>query len=234
MSSGLYRAAIAMVGHERRLDAIASNLANLGTTGFKRESTATHEFVIADASSPVSRGIQLTTQTDFTQGNLKRTERRYDFALVGSGFFAVEGPNGEVLTRNGEFRLSPRGVLQTDEGYAVAWKSRGALIDPNGEPILVDGEGNVRQGLSQVGKLRLVDYDDKSKLKLTTGGFWEAPADLPEATVTAAVNQYALEESNATGVEEIIAMIGVQRAFGSVANLTQSIKQSYSRLTRSF
>ena len=233
MSVGLYRAAVAMLGHERRLDSIASNLANLETAGFKREATASREFVVNRGERSV-RGLALRTQTDFSQGNLERTERRYDFGLFGQGFFAVEGPTGEIYTRAGAFHLSPNGVLQTDEGYAIAWNNRGALIDPNGLPMIVNTDGTVRQGQSEVGKLRIVDFEDKSRLRLTTGGFWEAPDDLEEATHTALVQQFSLEESNATGVEEIIAMISVQRAFGSVANLVQSIQRSYSRLTRSF
>ncbi len=232
MSVGLYRAAVAMVGHERRLDAIASNLANLETAGFKRNASATHEFRVQRGLGEV-RGQALQTQVDFTQGNLRKTGRAYDLALFGDGFFAVEGPNGPLYTRAGVFQPTPEGVLVTEEGFEVAWKRRSGAIDTGGLPVRIDGDGFVRQGSTEIGQLEVVDFVDREAMQLTAGGFWQAPPGARPATATAVVNQYALEESNATGVEEIVAMIGVQRAFESVSGLVRSIQESYSRLTRS-
>lgn len=233
MSVGLYRAAVAMIGHERRLDSIASNLANLETVGFKRATTAAHEFLIDRQSGPV-RGQSLETRVDFSQGNLRRTGRELDLALFGEGFFAVEGPGGELYTRGGAFQTDTNGVLVTEEGYPVAWKNKSGAIDTTGLPIVVDGEGNVRQGLADLGQLKIVSFEDNAALRQRTGGFWIAPRGLDETTNTATVHQFSLEESNASGVEEIVAMIGVQRAFESTAGLISSIQQSYSRLTRPF
>jgi flagellar basal body rod protein FlgG len=231
MSVGLYRAAVAMVGDQRRLDAIASNLANLGTVGFKRTTTATHEFLLGDGGP---RGQALQSRVDFSQGNLNRTGRQYDLALFGKGFFAVEGPDGEVYTRDGSFHSTSDGVLVTEEGLPVAWNRRGSAIDPTGLPITVDGDGFVRQGTATLGQLRIVDFQDERSVVLGRGGYWVARPAAKEATALATVHQYALEESNATGVEEMVAMIGVQRSFESMANMVQSIQQSYSRLTRPF
>ena len=113
MNVGLYRAAVAMVGHERQLDAIATNLANVGTIGYKRIGTAAHEFRVMRGRGQ-TRGLVVRSQTDFSQGNLRRTERAYDLALWGDGFFTVESPHGEVYTRDGDFRVTSEGVLVTD------------------------------------------------------------------------------------------------------------------------
>jgi len=232
MSVGLYRAAVAMVGNERRLDAIASNLANLETIGFKKSSTSAREFVVQGPSGPIY-GQDTHTITDFSQGNLRRTKNPLDIALFGDGFFALESPQGEVYTRSGTLHTTPEGVLVTEEGWEVGWERRSGVIDPAGMPIEINGEGYVRQGNLELGQLKIVDFSDKSSLELLNGGYWNAGPGAVQATATAEVQQYALEESNAAGVEEIVAMIGVQRSFESAANLVQSIQQSYSRLTRS-
>jgi flagellar basal-body rod protein FlgG len=232
MSLGLFRGAVAMVGYERRLDAIATNLANLETPGFKRNASATHEFVVQRRTGPV-RGQELRTEVDFSQGNLRRTENPWDLAIYGDGFFTVEGPNGPLYTRAGTFQPTEDGVLVTSEGYEVAWRRRSGVFDPTGLPVKIDGDGVVRQGNFELGQLEINDFTDRSRLVPIDGGYWVAPSDLGKATTTGTVQQYALEESNAASVEEVVAMIGVQRSFEAVSNLVRSIEESYSRLTRS-
>lgn len=223
-----------MSGHEKRLDTIAANLANLETPGYKRVGTATHEFMVDGNQGKKVRGLGHEAKVDFSQGNLARTGNQYDLALFGDGFFGVEGPTGELYTRGGNFHVTAEGALLTEDGYEVAWKKRGSAIDPTGLPIVVSGEGVVHQGSSELGQLKITAFEDNSVLRQLNGGLWSAPPRTPEATNTSVVHQYSLEESNATGIEEVIAMIGVQRAFGAVSNLVTSMQRSYSRLTRSF
>ena len=232
MNSGLYRAASAMVGHQQRLDAISANLANVGTTGYKRNSTALHQFLVPRSEGPI-RGQVLRTQTDFGQGNLVTSPHEYDLALSGEGFFTVDGPDGELYTRDGSFEIDPEGVLMSRMGMPVTWETKISAIDPTGMPVVVDSSGVVFQDDLEIGRLRLANFENTEGLRMVGGGYWTAPPDLRETTPTATVHQYSLEESNSSGTEEIIAMIGVQRAFESTANLVQSIERSYSRLTRS-
>jgi flagellar basal-body rod protein FlgF len=233
MSVGLHRSAIAMVGLERELDGISTNLANLGTVGFKRGRSAFHEFSVPRQTGDV-RGVAIRTDVDFSQGDLERTGRDLDFALLGDGFFAVEGAAGEVYTRVGEFHLTPEGVLVTADGLPVNWRSKPTAIDVAGERLTVESDGTVRQGSAELGRLRIVDFADRQRLRRDGQGHWVAPADLRQSTATAAVHQYALETSNGNGIEEMVAMIGVQRAFESVARVVSSIEESYRRLTRPF
>ena len=232
MNVGLYRAAVALVGHERRMDAIASNLANVGTTGFKRMRVAGHEFRVPGRGGDL-RGQTTKGEVDFGQGDLVRTSNPLDLALSGSGFFALDGAEGELYTRDGEFEFTEDGVLVNRSGLPAAWESRTAVIDPTGLPVVVNGDGSVRQGDQALGKLRVVDFEDHSALLPTQGGYWSAPAGLREVTHTASVHQFSLERSNSIGTEELIEMIGVQRSFESTTNLIKSIQRSYSRLTRS-
>ena len=232
MNVGLYRSAVAMMNHQRHMESIAGNLANLGTRGFKRGGTAFHGIELRGNHGPI-RGLASRYEIDFSQGNLHRTGRELDLALQGEGFFAVESPNGEVYTRDGVFHMS-EGVLVNDKGYPVAWEGDRAVLDPAGLPVVVDEFGTLRQGGNSIGQLKIVNFQDPNQLRQDRNGFWVAQPGAEPATSTANVVQYALEESNATGVEEMIAMIGVQRSFETVANTVQSIAESYQRLTRPF
>lgn len=225
-----------MRAHERSLDAIASNLANLGTNGFKRMRTAHHEFDVPRAATPgrTVRGLNVVNQVDFSQGELNRTGRPLDLALWGEGFFAVEGPRGEVYTREGSFHTTVEGVLVTEDGRSLAWDELGAAIDPTGLPVEVDGEGTVRQGANEIGRLRIVNFRDPAGLRQNRDGYWTAPADLPRAAHAAVVHQGALEESNSVGVDELVAMVDVQRSFETVARVMSAIEESYSKLTQNF
>ena len=233
MNAGLHRAALSMRAHQRSLDAIAANLANVGTTGYKRVRTAEHQFEVSRAHGSV-RGLANESRVDFGQGELQRTGRDLDLALQGAGFFAVDGARGEVYTREGSFHLTAQGELVTDDGQPLAWEERSVPLDPVGLPIEVDGEGTVRQGQVEIGRLRIVNFADAGRLRLDRDGYWSAPASLRHAAHEATVHQGALEDSNALAVEELVAMVDVQRSFETVARVMSSIEDSYRTLTRPF
>ena len=222
-----------MAAQQRRLDSISANLANVGTVGFKRGVTASHEVEVERPRGKV-RGVTTLAEVDFAQGNLHRTGREQDLALYGDGFFAVEGPDGEVYTRDGSFHLTEGGVLVTEDGFPLAWEELNGAIDPVGLPLVIDEAGSVRQGVQNIGRLRVVDFADKSVLSKDVHGCWSAPRDVLPIVSDARVHQYSLEDSNANGVEEMVDMIGVQRSFEVVARAFEAINQTYERLTRPF
>jgi flagellar basal body rod protein FlgG len=230
---GLYRSAVAMAAQQRRLDSISANLANVATIGFKRGVTASHEVEIERPRGKV-RGVTTLAEVDFAQGNLHRTGREHDVALFGDGFFAIDGPDGEVYTRDGTLHMTEGGVLVSEHGFPVAWEELAGAIDPVGLPVVIDEAGNVGQGVQNIGKLRVVDFADKSLLTKDRHGFWAAPANVQPSASDARGHQYALEDSNANGVEEMVDMIGVQRSFEVVARAFEAIDQTYERLTRPF
>ena len=231
MDTGLYSGVAAMGAAEKRLEAIAANLANLDTTAYKRTSTATAVFEVP--RGPAKRRELATTDTiDFTQGVLERTGNPLDLALDGRGFFAVETRDGEAYTRDGAFRVDEQGVLLTQDGDPVAWDGARATLAPVGEAVTVDGAGVVRQGSQELGRLKLVDFADPSRLARDPRGLWHARRDLDPAASTATVHQGALERSNASSIDELVAMIRVQRGFESATSLVRSIDQSYRRLNQ--
>jgi len=227
---GLYSGVEAAHVAERRLEAITSNLANLDTPAYKRVSTGTRAFRLPGCSTDDFQ-IATHSRTDFGQGDFRNTANPYHLALGGSGFFAVDGPDGELVTRNGSFRVDDRGVLLTHEGHPVAWEGTHTPIDGTGEVITVDGVGRIRQGKKDIGQLRLVDYADSSKLQKLGGGYYTAIPGAEELPCDAVVHQNTLESSNVAGIDELVAMVSVQRSFESAQSVMRLIDQSYSRLT---
>ncbi len=216
---------------ERRLETITANMANLQTPAFKRQSTATHGHIFGEGPKAAS-STKTVGYTDFSQGSLERTSNIYDLALMGEGYFAVEGQQGEMYTRNGSFRIDDQGVLLTQEGHQVAWEGARGRIDPSADAVVIDDAGKVSQAGQPVGRLRIVSFADQSMLELRNRGYYEAPVGLiPEAS-QAQVHQGALERSNVNGIDELVAMIALQREHQSASRLVESLNTSYKRLTR--
>ncbi|MCL2472388.1 MAG: flagellar basal-body rod protein FlgF [Treponema sp.] len=161
MVRGWYTAASGMRAQQWRLDAVANNLANVDTDGYKRDQAAfkafpelllrrmkddgqyPHPFGSADAAPIIGKlgtGVELNElYVDFDQGALKETESDFDVALDGKGFFAVATPQGERYTRNGSFQLGKEGYLETKEGYPVMGENGPIRVKANNFQIDKDG-----------------------------------------------------------------------------------------------
>ena len=163
MIRGWYTGASGMRAQQWRLDAVANNLANVDTDGYKRDVAAfkafpellirrqdddgvyLHPFGSADAAPIVGKmgtGVELNELfTNFDQGSLKETQSDFDIALDGKGFFTVATPWGERFTRNGSFQLGKEGYLETKEGYPVLGENGPIRVKANN--FLVDKDGRV-------------------------------------------------------------------------------------------
>ena len=161
MIRGWYTGASGMRAQQWRLDAVANNLANVATDGYKRDVAAfkafpemlirrqdddgvyKHPFGSADAAPIVGKmgtGVELNElYTNFDQGAFKETSSDFDIALDGNGFFAVSTPWGERYTRNGSFQLGKEGYLETKEGYPVLGENGPIRVKENNFQIDKDG-----------------------------------------------------------------------------------------------
>src|ERR1051325_1475953 len=103
------------------LDLLANNIANTSTEGYKADREFYTLYTAPEAESDPTASMPLIERPwiDFSQGTLHATGNPLDLALSGKGFFAVNGPSGVLYTRNGNFRLSASGVLETAEGYPL-------------------------------------------------------------------------------------------------------------------
>ncbi|MCL1835931.1 MAG: flagellar basal-body rod protein FlgF [Treponema sp.] len=161
MIRGWYTGASGMRAQQWRLDAVANNLANVGTDGYKRDVAAfkafpellirrqdddgvyQHPFGSGDAAPIVGKmgtGVELNElYTSFDQGAMKETSSDFDLALDGRGFFTVITPWGERYTRNGSFQLGKEGFLETKEGYPVLGENGAIRVKANNFQVDKDG-----------------------------------------------------------------------------------------------
>jgi len=231
MDISLSNAVQAMSAGERRLDAIATNLANLQAPGFKRSATFQHVLQRERGGRP-TREIVAQGSIDFSQGPVQDTGNTLDFALLGDGFFAVETTTGEAYTRNGRFHLDPQGALLDASGNPVAWEGARGTINPVGEEITVDGVGFVRQGANTLGGLKLVDFAERENLSLDAQGYFRAQPNQEQRPATAEVRAKAIERANTDSIDELVTMIRVQRHYDLASNIIRTVEQSYSRLNQ--
>jgi len=228
MDTGLYNGVSALRTAEKRLEAITANLANVDTPGFKRQAGATQAFTVPAAGGYLE--VDTRHRSDFSQGDLRPSSSPYHLAIEGRGWFVVEGASGELVTRRGTFRVDGAGVLQSAEGHPVAWETTGGLIDPHGGIVQIDGAGAVRQGESEVGRLRVVDFANERALSSVGGGYFTATEKANELPAEGVVHQGHLESSNVSSMDELVSMITVQRSFESANRLVQMINRTYERL----
>lgn len=162
MSYGLYISAEGAHAQARRLEVIAHNMANVDTVGFKRqlalfqaryaeEIERGNETPGSGSINDIGGGVMVSeTETDFSPGPMKRTGMPTDVAIDGDGFFVVEKDGQKLLTRAGNFRLTSRGALVTQQGYPVLTNSGSAMIlDRPNEPFEVTASGTIQQGGSR-------------------------------------------------------------------------------------
>jgi flagellar basal body rod protein FlgG len=227
------------------IDMLANNIANGSTGGFKADREFYSTYLapeIADGSQ-ASVGESPVVQrqwTDFSQGTLVPTGNPTDLALSGGGFFVVNGPNGPLYTRNGNFQLSSKGVLMSSDGYAVQVTGGGALQALGGGPLTIQNDGSVFQGGNLVGQLRVVDFSDASQLSRTTGPYFQNsdPQANPLKASQAVVYQGKVESSNAQPAESAARMVlllrhyeMLQRAIRVGSEMNQQSVQEVARVS---
>jgi len=163
MIRGWYTGASGMAAQQVRLDAIANNLANIDTDGYKRDVTVSKAFAqlllrrmdddgvylhpmgsgdMAPMIGKLGTGVEANEVfTELEQGSLKGTDSDFDLALDGTGFMCVSTPQGERYTRNGSFILGKEGYLETKEGYPVLGESGPIRVKENN--FQIDKAGRV-------------------------------------------------------------------------------------------
>jgi flagellar basal-body rod protein FlgF len=201
-------------GLMREMQAVANNIANLSTAGFRREGVTFSEYVARlDGAPSLSMALGNTRHIDQSQAGLSQTGAAFDFAIQGAGFFLLETPEGEALTRAGSFTPNAEGELVNPDGFR--------LLDQGGAPIFVPPDAGVvamaqdgtlsagGQPLARVGLWQPVDPLD---LRHKGGTRFDAATGV-EPAEGAVLLQGMLEDSNVNPVSEIARMIQVQRAY---------------------
>ena len=239
-NSALHVARTGLEAQDARMRVIANNLANIGTTGFKRERADFATLAYQDArvagqgstgetayaiglNLGTGVGLQGTSRID-TQGTLDTTGNAFDMALDGSGYFQVQLPSGQVgYTRAGNFTLSAEGQLVTAQGFqvqppiTVPAGAQSVTVAPDGTvSAMLEGEAQP----SELGQLTIARFANPAGLQASGDNFLLETAASGTAEIGVAgtegrgnIRQSMLETSNVNVVEEMVAMIEAQRAY---------------------
>jgi flagellar basal-body rod protein FlgF len=220
-----------LVAQQRAMDVTATNLANLGTPGFKAERTLFADWLSRQTgtdSPPGGKTVAYTqdraTYRSQTEGALTHTSNPFDLAITGAGFFTLQTKQGPRLTRAGRFELQPDGTVGDIEGNA--------LLDNTGQPIQlspadtdiqVAGDGTISSQNGQLGKIGIVQPSDVNRMQAEGNRMFNPDAGVTTAAVAAPhIVQGALEESNVQAVQETTAMMNQLREFQFVTQFVQA------------
>jgi flagellar basal-body rod protein FlgG len=258
----LQTAATGMAAQELNVQVISNNIANLRTTGYKRQqahfqdllyetfrragSTTSDQNTQAPSGVEIGSGVKAVATTRvMTQGNLNMTEKDYDLAIRGEGYFKIRLPDGRTgYTRDGSFDLDAQGQLVTRDGYLV---DPGITVPQNAESVSISANGSVEATLpgqtqpQALGQLQLARFVNKSGLQsLGDNLFVETAASGPAIDGNPGsegfgnLQQNYLEEANVNAVTEISSLISAQRAYEMNSKVVTAADQMLSATTQMF
>ncbi|SNX53535.1 flagellar basal-body rod protein FlgF [Thermoanaerobacterium sp. RBIITD] len=224
MLRGLYTASSGMIAQQKIMDVLSNNLANVNTTGYKKDSVVTSAFpgfmvtksggdnVPYDGNvGRMNYGILVDTfNTNFSEGAIQETKGKLDFAIDGTGFFEISTPQGMRYTRDGSFTLNSNGYLVTKDGYNVMGQN-GPIRLTEGD-ISVDNFGNITLNGQNVDRLNIVDFNNYNTLRKEGNNlFFNVGGQAIPSNAT--IKQGYLEGSNVNSVDEMVNMINVMRIY---------------------
>ncbi|HET9509549.1 MAG TPA: flagellar basal-body rod protein FlgG [Sphingomonas sp.] len=239
-SAALHIARTGIDAQDTRMRVISNNLANVNTTGFKKDRAAFETLAYQVVTAPGSASTQETkyatglnlgtgvrvqgTSRINTQGSLQTTGHSLDMALDGDGYFQVQLPGGQLgYTRAGNFSRSPEGLMVTSEGYQVM---PGITIPEGTTSISIGEDGTVsatvpgQNEATQVGQIQVASFANAAGLTsigdnylIETGASGAANLGIAGQDGRGKIRQGMLEGSNVNVVEELVDMIETQRAY---------------------
>jgi flagellar basal-body rod protein FlgG len=241
MMKALYIASSGMAAQETNVQVISNNIANMRTTGYKRQRAEFQDLLYqslrrsgsatSDQGTIVPVGIEIgsgvktaATPRVMSQGAPQPTEKELDVAVRGEGFFIVSLPDGRTAyTRDGSFERSAEGELVNVDGYPI---QPGITIPGNATSVSISPDGMVEAYLdndstpTQLGQLQLARFVNKAGLAsagnnlfLETASSGPAQIGTPGAAGVGDLLQAYLESSNVNSVTEIADLIAAQRAY---------------------
>jgi len=257
MQNSMYTALFGALSNEHRMNSIANNLANVNTTGYKRDLLSFQDTFAMYAHDQImepmvnlrskklfpepqhlARTRIASAQTDFVQGSVKVTGAPFDVAISGDGFFKVRTPQGDFYTRNGHFRLTGEGMLITDQGYPVLGDG-GEIVLPDGVQNFTIAENGAIYGDGEaMGAMDLVEVDNPLGLEKLGNNLYRVREgfNVAEVESNSFLVQGFLEVSNVNPVYEMVNMIEAQRQYEAYAKIMQTTeaidKEAYTKVGR--
>jgi flagellar basal-body rod protein FlgG len=240
MNSALWVSKTGLAAQDMRMTTISNNLANVNTVGFKKDRVVFEDLFYqvqrqpgtqADELNQVPSGIQVGTgvrvngtQKIFTEGSFETTGNQLDLAIAGQGFFQVESPDGELLySRNGQFHLNSDGLITNANGLPLA---QNIVIPPEATKVTIGSDGIItaqiagQEELLELGQILTTNFVNPAGLEALGGNLYRATAGsgealegIPGEDAFGELQQYTVEGSNVSVVDEMVNMIAVQRAY---------------------
>jgi flagellar basal-body rod protein FlgG len=219
----------------QQMSVIGQNLANVSTTGFRREISVARPFTdVLAASGPEGAPSgyaatlpRLETVQDTRSGTLRTTSNPLDLAVDGDGFFEISTDAGARYTRQGNFRVDSQGRLVTEGGSPVMGVS-GEIVLSSGQ-VTVDNEGRIFESEKQVGQLRLMRFANPRSMINTGSGLYAAGGAAPDPVGAGRVRQGFLEGSNVNSTREMVRMIETVRQFEAGQKVVQAYDEMLDR-----
>ncbi len=234
MVSGKYSALAGAVSREQAIANISNNLANGSTVGYKKSMVSFESLLRSEKQIVDAKGINYNrvrdNYSDFSQGPINVTENPLDVAINGDGFFKIQGPNGPLYTRSGNFQLDSSGRLITQNGMPVLDDGNVEITipDPDINKIVMDSSGIIstvsKAGIpSEVGRIGVVTIDNLLTLQRENNTMFslkDGGVELPIEEPT--VSQGSLEVSNVNMTDELSRMINSHRTFETYHKILES------------
>lgn len=215
MENATYAALTRQSGLMSEMRAVANNIANANTSGYRAEGVIFSEYIraLGPGTPSLSMAAARVRETDMTQGSLAQTGGSFDLAIEGDGFFLIQTPQGERLTRAGSFTPNENGDLVTMDGHPVLDAGGAPVFIPQGVgQIGIAPDGTISADGVPVGQIGLFMPADPGGMVREDGVRFRADAGFDPARDGRMVQGF-LEESNVDAVMQITRMIEVQRAY---------------------
>ena len=252
MDAALWAAKTGLDAQNTEMSIIANNLANVNTTGFKRDRAVFEDLLYQkkgqvganttqSTQSPsglsIGTGVRLVaTEKNYSQGSLTQTGNPLDMAVQGQGFFQIQMPDGTLAyTRDGSFQVDAQGQLVTASGYVV---QPGITIPQGAQSVTVGTDGTVsvllpgQSAPTQVGQIQLANFINPTGLQpignnllLQSASSGSPQTGNPGSSGLGTIGQGELEASNVNVVESLVNMIETQRAYEMNSKAISTVSQ---------
>ncbi len=216
MDNTVYAALNRQVGLFREMNIVANNLANMSTTGYRREAIVFSEFLHSPGSETGSLSIAHANgqATDLSQAGFIETGRSLDMAIDGDGFFLIQNEFETYLTRSGPFVQSANGNLVTPNGDSILDFSSSPIQIPGGiADLTIANDGTISGDGNPITRVGIWLPTDLSKVNRVDGVGFQVSIEDTVPSEDYQIRQGFLERSNVEPVEEVSRMIEVQRTY---------------------
>jgi flagellar basal-body rod protein FlgG len=230
MIKGIYQNARKLNIQERNFESVANNLANINTSGYKKQLPFSE--VLSQAGD-----VKIKQYSDFTQGELVATNNTYDMAISGEGYFVVNTDQGYEYTRNGRFSVTQEGFLVDNKGNKVMGE-QGEInvfnIAANGaKDVQINKNGDIKVGDEVVDTLKIVKFEDEQDaVRVSGSNFVTGDTNVVQVESDKyQINQGYLESSNVNPVMEMESMIQMNNDYESAQKMMKYLDQSLGHAT---